>query len=465
MPTLSSVLPIFALLISSSCFQCQPTSTASSPSGSSTILSNITTPSTYTSLLTNTSLPTNTSVATDTSTDFRDPCARLPLTPELWQSLNLDDYLLNFPGGKNLSLESFAEKVGATNFECGIGKMCNANQICLPVRGRDWYILVAVQNWNSLNNQMYQATAFALNIIEGLASSIVNDYAPHQPDVLMIGGTFMGDVAGLFGAIPGFVFPAVMAFIGGTLWPFIQGGTGFATGLYWTYHNVYAKLPSDEFSKTMDVNYLLSNAQADTQAKLSEATKKVLDNGISTDEGIYGALKGGVFLNNHFSDNERSEDDIRSAISDVARARLIAAIWKATKFFVVRGHKPCTQDGPNGAMPGDDVFSYCNADGMMMNIVQSAKGKLLEHFPSAKLLSSKYNLTTQYFVEHSWGCQEKYGSYSYDPYKKTILPPNPDAECIVSLAVCDMTRKDIQKAAKRTGVLKACRDVGQLPGI
>jgi hypothetical protein len=65
----------------------------------------------------------------------------------------------------------------------------------------------------------------------------------------MIGGTFMGDVAGLFGAIPGFVFPSMMAFFGGTLWPFIQGGTGFATGLYWTYHNVYAKLPSDEFSK------------------------------------------------------------------------------------------------------------------------------------------------------------------------------------------------------------------------
>jgi hypothetical protein len=74
--------------------------------------------------------------------------------------LNLDQYLSNFPGGKNLSLEVcgislmlsclsrvlvtslikyissftfyaqfFAEKVGATNFECGIGKMCNANQV------------------------------------------------------------------------------------------------------------------------------------------------------------------------------------------------------------------------------------------------------------------------------------------------------------------------------------------------
>ena len=89
--------------------------------------------------------------------------------------------------------------------------------------------------------------------------SKVNDYAPHQPDRLMVGGTFLGDLAGLFGAIPGFVFPAMFAFFGGTLWPFIQGGTGFATGLLWTYHNVYAKLPSDEFSK-VDLHILASQA-------------------------------------------------------------------------------------------------------------------------------------------------------------------------------------------------------------
>ncbi|PLW15648.1 hypothetical protein PCANC_15106 [Puccinia coronata f. sp. avenae] len=452
MHTLGSSFAIFVLLICLSSFQCQTNFTHAPQVGVDTILSNITTPSTNTSFPTNTSSP-----STDTSSDIRDPCARLPLTPELWQSLNLDQYLSNFPGGKNLSLEFFAEKVGATNFECGIGKMCNANQICQPVRGRDWYILVAAQNWNSCCNQMYQATAFALSVIQGLASSIVNDFAPHQPDSLMIGGTFLGDLAGLFGAIPGFVFPAMFAFFGGSIWPFIQGGTGFATGLLWTYHNVYANLPSDEFSKTMDVDYLLSNAQADTQAKLSSTTNKVIESGISTEEGLYGVLKGGLFLNNHFSYTERSEDEIKTAITAVARGRLIAAIWKATL--------PCTQDGPNGALPGDDVLSYCNPDGMMMTIVQSAKGKMVEKIPSAHLLTAKYNITTQYLVEHSWNCQEKYGSYCYDPYKKAVLPANPDAECIVSLAVCDMTRNDIRRAAKKIGALKACRDVGKLPGI
>ncbi|PLW08782.1 hypothetical protein PCANC_22184 [Puccinia coronata f. sp. avenae] len=386
-----------------------------SQAGVGTIPPKITTPITNNTLSTNTSCPSN---STDTSNDIRDPCARLPLTPELWHSLNLDHYLSTFPGGKNLSLELFAEKVGATNFECGIGQMCNANQICQPVRGRDWYILVAAQNWNSFSNQMYQATAFAVGVIQGLASSIVNDFAPHIRDRLMVGGTFLGDLAGLFGAIPGFIFPSIFAYFSGTLWPFIQGGTGFACGLLWTYHNVYAKLPSDEFSKTMDVDYLLSKAEADTQSKVSTAANKIIESGVSTEEGLYGALKGGVFLNNHVSHTERSEDSIKKEITAVARGRLIAAIWKAINFFIIRGHLPCTQDGPNGALPGPDVFSFCNPDGMMMTIVQSVEGKMVENFPSAHLLTAKYNLTTQYFVEHSWNCQEKYGSYCYDPYKK-----------------------------------------------
>jgi hypothetical protein len=83
----------------------------------------------------------------------------------------------------------------------------------------------------------------------GFMSTKVNDFAPHIRDRLMVGGTFLGDLAGLFGAIPGFIFPSIFAYFSGTLWPFIQGGTGFACGLLWTYHNVYAKLPSDEFSK------------------------------------------------------------------------------------------------------------------------------------------------------------------------------------------------------------------------
>lgn len=55
----------------------------------------------------------------------------------------------------------------------------------------------------------------------------------------------------------------------------------------------------------------------------------------------------------------------------------------------------------------------------MMNIVQSIDGKLVDRFPVARLLTPKYNLTTEYFVRQSWDCQETYGIYGYDPYRNT----------------------------------------------
>ncbi|KAG0145588.1 hypothetical protein CROQUDRAFT_45594 [Cronartium quercuum f. sp. fusiforme G11] len=397
--------------------------------------------------------------------ETKSQCTPRPLTPELWKELKLDEYLRTYPFGESLPLEAYAEKVGAMNFVCGIGKSCDASQICMPVSAPDWYILVAVQNWNSFSNMMYDATGFAISILQGLVNSIVNDIVPHEPDTLAIQSTLLGLFAGLCGAIPGFVYPEALSFFGSTMWPFVQGGVGFMSGIAWTYHNLYASLPTDELSKTNDISYLLSKAQASTQTMLANTTETATKQGISSQSGLYGILKDGIFLNNHFSGSEMSEGEIQTAISRVARARLLAAIWKAKGYFVIRGSDPCTQDGPNGAFPQDDVMSHCDQEGMMMQLVSSTDGKLIKKFQWAHLISAKYNLKIEYFLEHSWSCQQKYLKYAYDPYLNSFLPADPDAECIVSLAVCDMTRKDIHKYRKRHGTLAACRDVGMLPNI
>ncbi|KAH9818695.1 hypothetical protein DFH28DRAFT_958882 [Melampsora americana] len=407
----------------------------------------------------------NSSINSGNTSRIDDECKPLPLTPELWKELKLHEYLRTYPSGDQLSLEAYAEKVGATNFVCGIGKVCDASQICMPVRAPDWYILVAVQNWNSFSNTMYDATGFAISILQGLVTSIVNDIVPHEPDNLAIQSTLLGLVAGLFGAIPGFLYPQGLAFFGSTVWPFVQGGTGFLSGIAWTYHNLYAILPTDELSKTNDISYLLSKAQASTQAMLADTTESATRAGISTEKGLYGILKDGIFLNNHFSGSEMTEGDIQTSIARVARARLLAAIWKAKGYFVVRGRQPCTQDGINGAYADDQIMSYCDQDGIMFQIVKSEDKKLIEKFTWAHLIPAKYNLTIQYFVMHSWNCQQKYLTYAYDPYLNSLLPADPDAECIVSLAVCDMTREDIHKYSKKHGLLAACEKIGMLPNI
>jgi hypothetical protein len=77
-----------------------------------------------------------------------------------------------------------------TNFDCGIEKLCYAdqvsthiqvllewiayadyathtNQLCHPVRGKEWYILVAAQEWNTFMNAAYQSIGWAMTMMQG----------------------------------------------------------------------------------------------------------------------------------------------------------------------------------------------------------------------------------------------------------------------------------------------------------
>lgn len=90
------------------------------------------------------------------------------------------------------SKQQLAEKVNLRNFDCGIEKNCYADQVskivieclkdliehlmrliedteqlCQPVRGKEWYILVAAQEWNGFMNIIYQAIGWAMTMIQG----------------------------------------------------------------------------------------------------------------------------------------------------------------------------------------------------------------------------------------------------------------------------------------------------------
>jgi hypothetical protein len=84
--------------------------------------------------------------------------------------------------------QDLAVKSKLLNFDCGIDKLCYAGQVssklasssgnmtkpmtryiqlCSPVKGKDWYVLVAAQEWNSYMNVVYQAVGFAMTMMQG----------------------------------------------------------------------------------------------------------------------------------------------------------------------------------------------------------------------------------------------------------------------------------------------------------
>ncbi|KAH9807545.1 hypothetical protein DFH28DRAFT_914665 [Melampsora americana] len=93
-------------------------------------------------------------------------CTVLPLSPATWKQLKIDDYLKNYPGGKTMKLIDYATAKNASNFVCGIGEKCNIGQPCFPLGGVDWYVLFAVQAWNTYMNNFYLAVGYAMSMVQ-----------------------------------------------------------------------------------------------------------------------------------------------------------------------------------------------------------------------------------------------------------------------------------------------------------
>ncbi|WAQ89972.1 hypothetical protein PtA15_11A664 [Puccinia triticina] len=89
-------------------------------------------------------------------------CQIYPNTIESWNQLGVDQFLSDFPGGKDTPLDDFIFGNRITNFVCGLGENCLAGQQCLPFQGSLWFMLYSLQEWNLYVNSLYDATTGAV---------------------------------------------------------------------------------------------------------------------------------------------------------------------------------------------------------------------------------------------------------------------------------------------------------------
>ncbi|KAH9451537.1 hypothetical protein MJO28_014007 [Puccinia striiformis f. sp. tritici] len=111
-----------------------------------------------------------------------DPCgvntANFTLTPELWKSAGMDQYIAKHPLTQNSTISQFSAALGMSNFFCGIGMECGAGQICYPAIGKDYLLLYAVQQWNNFMNQLYKVIASVTMMLSDSSAVIVTDFIP-----------------------------------------------------------------------------------------------------------------------------------------------------------------------------------------------------------------------------------------------------------------------------------------------
>ncbi|KAI9619408.1 hypothetical protein H4Q26_014170, partial [Puccinia striiformis f. sp. tritici PST-130] len=107
----------------------------------------------------------------ETDSILLDGCMSRPLSPRLWMEMGMNEFLRDYRNGEKLNLLVLA--------------------ICYLIalsacKGKEWYILVAAQEWNTFMNAAYQSIGWAMTMMQGVAPSLVHDFYPDLPDTWSI---------------------------------------------------------------------------------------------------------------------------------------------------------------------------------------------------------------------------------------------------------------------------------------
>ncbi|EGF99916.1 uncharacterized protein MELLADRAFT_112303 [Melampsora larici-populina 98AG31] len=386
------------------------------------------------------SMSPRTSQSQDQSKVIKDPCTRTPLKPQLWSGLQMNSYLDTYSLGATLNLQQYASHVGATDFVAGIGEHPNPGQLCESVKGKDWYALVAAQNWNAFVNDLYDSAGFAYI---GLATTWVSSFP----------GCMWSAVAP--------IESAMFSSWGEIAWISMVGSMYVLASAAFVESVMLIGNGEDRFTRASVIGWMLATAQHGVQSTIANLTQAVIDAPISDRAGLAGINRDGGFLDEIPSNfQSRLQTELELAL----KLKALAKLWRV--------QDPCTQDGPNGAFSDPDRISYCGEDGIMMNIVRAEKyGDGLDlTIYHASLVEAKYGYSPEFLTTSAWKCQKTHGVFEYDVCLSnnhtliSLADIGKPSDCYFNLPVCDLTSPLLQeKRAKHTSLTKLCREVAGLP--
>ncbi|EGG09322.1 uncharacterized protein MELLADRAFT_104282 [Melampsora larici-populina 98AG31] len=429
-------------------------------------------------------------------------CTISALVPQTWKSLRLDDYLKNYPNGNATSLPAYAASKGLPSFECGIGQPCSSGQPCYPAALPDWYILFAVEQWNIQLNSMKKAIQWSANYVRSTISSVQSALFPaintegidnfkidfiENGACMMVSNTMLLDIFSLFYQFQDRVGD-VMNIINNVMSAAFELGGGLLNA---------PKPPEGDREAFNEWTHLENQMVRYEKVMVDGLTKqadKIINAGISTDQGIYGQLKNGTYLQpNEAIYLPLVTDDLKNVTTVVTLVKVLRSVVRPSNLFVELNHQHfdilssvliivqqdafvtigsdvCAGNGINGAFEGDDILSYCDTNGTMYNIVRVKNERYESKFENAWVISDHFGYSTQFLTNASISCQQKYGGFEHFPYKNTTLPRDAMADCIVNLPVCDLRneinsdicvlQKAIKHDNKKHGIVAACRNAG-----
>lgn len=412
---------------------------------------------------------TNGTSSGTTSSDPRD-CQKLPITPDTWKQLGIDDMLRYLPDGQNMTISKYASLHGAGNFVCAIDENCNAGQLCHPVKAPAWQVLYAVQEYTNFMNAMVHSIDYSMAQLQAVSASMATDLAADISDsrfVVNLEWIFTDLYRGIaYGATTLFVVTLLarspltslvlitdilfLTAIGVGIAAWIQGPPKTASFVPWT-----------------NLSFYLSQAQEELSKRITDASEEIFTAGITAENGLAKILENGYFFRP--PSPAGLMETMEKSILHIVQARLLARLLRGQNAYVTISQSDCTDKGPGGARPGNDVLSYCDPkEKLLFNVVRAHKKKTINTIIGAAAITTKYGFSTEFIVRNSWQCQTKYGNFEHDPFAdvhKVSAKDFMNDDCLLNLPVCDMRLDDIRnlKYSKHKTTTYACRKGGGLP--
>ncbi|KAI8451198.1 hypothetical protein BY996DRAFT_4586293, partial [Phakopsora pachyrhizi] len=411
----------------------------------------------------------------------KDHCEKVPLKPQIWNQLNMNSYLDNYPGGHQLNMMDFAATVGATDFYVGIGEHPNPGQLCQPVRGKDWYTLIAIQNWNAYVNCLYDSAGYAFGALSvGVVPGMLIDFEQDPTRFYSRTATYIGLAATWITSFPGVILSSWGPYTGGMFcsigdiaWNYLMGVMYLSISAAFINSILIVGSGEDRFKRSAVIARMLTESQRAVQSTISNLTQNILRNPINQVSGLAGINRDGSFLS-EMPSNFQSK--LQAELELALKLKSLAKFLRVQNAFIVRGSDTCTQSGANGAFDLSETISYCGDDNIMMNIVRAEiNGTRYDStIYNAHLIESKYGYSPGFLTTLAWDCQKTHGVFEYDSCSAHNNSTNPEAmlnelkkprDCYFNLPVCDLTRPDLQarRKNKSLSITQICRLFGGLP--
>ncbi|KAF9632935.1 hypothetical protein BFW01_g3798 [Lasiodiplodia theobromae] len=377
-------------------------------------------------------------------------CTAETLSPDTWNNLDIDTFMNDWaaqnvtPAASN-NIQALASSFGAPNFFCGLDNFCNAGQPCLPITLPAWYLMVAIQNWNSYMNSLNTAIIFASSILSMKLPSIVSDFYPDPDDNV----TPLQNIVRMFSTVL-----SIVPFTG----PVSTAAGAASTGLSFLAGQMHAPEPTDKFMAWSNVGNSLSEVVQLYQQAVSDSIQATIDAQLNATNGVNSVVAGGRFLG--VSQNF-TQADLQDQVTSVIETFAIGLTLQARKVFIYRDSYSGDSECRTPYLGGWTEYCVIDAGGggavyyTLLSI--DSNGNSNPELDAADIMVNKYGLVQSQFLEIPTHCFDQNNKTQLAfPFQGDALPLSAWDPCVFNLQVCDAPNHDVYDK----GISDICRDQG-----